>query len=212
VPAYERAAPLRAPLHWSLSEPGRHLVHAGAVAGAGGAVLVAGRSGSGKSTLALCCVEAGLGYLGDDYVLVDLAGEPTAHAVHSTAKVDVRGLARLPALAPAILAMDEVDADKAVLDLHRHRPDSLVPSAPVRAVVLPRVGGGTQARVHAASAGEALRALAASTVLQHFGHGAAGMATAAGLLRRVPAFALELGRDMDGAVRSVERLARGLDA
>ena len=139
VPSYERAAPLRAALHWSLSEPGRHLVHAGAVGGAEGGVIVAGRSGSGKSTLTLSCVEAGLGYLGDDYVLIDLAGEPTAHAVHSTAKIDERAIAQLPALAPAILARDGWDADKVVLDLHRHRPSSLMRRVAVRAVVLPRV-------------------------------------------------------------------------
>jgi hypothetical protein len=211
VPAYERAAPLRAVLHWSLSEPGRHLVHAGAVGGAEGGVLVAGRSGSGKSTLTLSCAEAGLGYLGDDYVLIDLADGPTAYPVHSTAKIDVRGLARLPALAPAILAMDAVDADKAVLDLHHHRPDWLVPSAPLRALVLPRVTGNSSTHVRAGSAAEGLRAVAPSTVLQHFGHGAAGIVTVAELVRRLPVYVLELGRDMTSAVDAVARLAQGLD-
>jgi hypothetical protein len=211
VPSYERAAPLRAALHWSLSEPSRHLVHAGAVGGAEGGVLVAGRSGSGKSTLTLSCVEAGLGYLGDDYVLIDLTGEPTAHAVHSTAKLAEGAMARLPAFASAVLVRDGWDADKVVLDLHRHRPGSLARSTPVRAVVLPRVAGGPHARVRAASAAEGLRAVAPSTVLQHFGRGAAGMVTVAELMRRLPVYVIELGQDMAGAVDAVARLARGLD-
>jgi hypothetical protein len=212
VPSYERAAPLRAVLHWSLSEPGRHLVHAGAVGGIEGGVLVAGRSGSGKSTLTLSCVESGLGYLGDDYVLVDLADEPAAHSVHSTGKVGEGSIAWLPSLGPAIHARDEWDADKVVLDLHRHRPDSLMRSVAVRAVVLPRVAAGPRARVRAGSAAEGLRALAPSTVLQHFGGGAEGLATVAELLRRVPVYVIELGRDMANAVDAVARLARGLDA
>jgi hypothetical protein len=209
VPAYERAAPLRAALHWSLSEPGRHLVHAGAVGGSAGAVLVAGRSGSGKSTLTLSCVEAGLGYVGDDYVLIEMDGGPTAHAVHATAKLSPEGAGWLPTLSRAILARDFVDGGKAVLDLHRHRPASLLPSAPVRAVVLPRVLPGVRTHVRAASAAEGVRAVAPSTVLQHFGHGPAGMATVAELMRAVPVYVIELGRDMARAVDAVERLARG---
>ena len=210
VPAYERATPLRAALHWCLSEPGRHLVHAGAVGEPGGGVLVAGRSGSGKSTLTLSCVEAGLGYLGDDYVLIEMAGStPMAHAVHATAKLSPEGVGRLPAFAGAILAQDVMDGGKAVLDLHRHRPAALLPSVPLRAVVLPRVQVGARTRLRAVSGAEAVRAVAPSTVLQHFGYGVAGMATVAELVRALPVYALELGQDMASAVDAVARLARG---
>ena len=46
-------------------------------------------------------------------------------------------------------------------------------------------------------------------MLQHFGYGVAGMATVAELMRDLPVYALELGRDMASAVDAVARLARG---
>jgi hypothetical protein len=212
VPLYERAAPLRVVLHWALSEPGRHLLHAGAVGGPAGGVLVAGKSGSGKSTLALSCAEAGLGYAGDDYVLVDLRGErPAAHAVHSTVKLDPEGTGARADLDLAALARDPTDSGKVVVDVARHRPEALVRTVALRAVVLPRVAGGTETVTGRVSAAEGVRALAPSTVLQHFGHGATGMATVAELMRRIPAYRMDLGRDMSSAVAAVARLARGPD-
>ena len=47
------------------------IVHAGAVAGRGGALLLPGISGSGKSTLTAALVQAGLGYLSDDIAPLD---------------------------------------------------------------------------------------------------------------------------------------------
>ena len=47
----------------------------------GRGVLVAGNSGAGKSTTTLACLEAGLDYVGDDYVLVDAGGAHGAQPV-----------------------------------------------------------------------------------------------------------------------------------
>jgi hypothetical protein len=213
VPLYERAAPLRVVLHWALSEPGRHLLHGGAVGGPEGGVLVAGKSGSGKSTLVLSCAEAGLGYAGDDYVLVDVRGErPVAHALHSTVKLDPEGMGRRADLDLAALARDPTDSGKVVVDVARHLPEALVRSVALRAVVLPRVARGTETTLtHHVSAAEGVRALAPSTVLQHFGHGATGMATIVELMRQVPVYRMELGSDVSSAVTAVARLAHGLD-
>ena len=82
IPWWERAAPVRAALHWGLSRPDRLLVHAGAVGSAGRGVLLTG-AGAGKSTTALAAVCAGLDYLGDDYVFMDLAG-PSPWLTRST--------------------------------------------------------------------------------------------------------------------------------
>ncbi len=210
VPPYERAAPLRALLHWCLCEPGRHLVHAGAVGSSDGGVLVAGRSGSGKSTLALWCVAAGLGYLGDDYVLVDVNGAvPTAHSVHGTAKLDPDGSVCQRETMPHMPTRDISDGGKVVLDVFRHRPSALLRSTHVRAVLLPRVGGGSGTRVRETSAAEGVRAVGPSTVLQHFAHGPSGLATVAELMRRVPVYVIELGPDMASAVEAVRSLAQG---
>ncbi|HRY45505.1 MAG TPA: hypothetical protein P5164_16325 [Thermoanaerobaculia bacterium] len=47
------------------------LLHAGAVVGPAGAVVVRGAAGAGKSTLVAACRAAGLGFLGDESLVVD---------------------------------------------------------------------------------------------------------------------------------------------
>jgi hypothetical protein len=49
----------------------QQVLHAGAVVGPAGAVVLRGPSGSGKSTLVAACLRAGLGFLGDESLLVD---------------------------------------------------------------------------------------------------------------------------------------------
>jgi hypothetical protein len=49
----------------------QQLLHAGAVVGRAGAVVLRGPSGSGKSTLVAACRHAGLGFLGDESLLVE---------------------------------------------------------------------------------------------------------------------------------------------
>ena len=88
IPWWERAAPLRPALYWALSNQHHHLVHAGAVGDHRGGVLLAGASGSGKTTVALAALQHGLGYLADDYILLNTTQTPTAHAIYSTAKID----------------------------------------------------------------------------------------------------------------------------
>jgi hypothetical protein len=67
-----------------LRERGRYYIHAaGAVDPQGRAILLAGDSGSGKSTLAYALARAGWTILGDDGVLIELAGDDVrAHPWH----------------------------------------------------------------------------------------------------------------------------------
>jgi hypothetical protein len=60
--------------------------------------------------------------------------------------------------------------------------------------------------VRPVGAAEALRALAPSTVLQHGHHGAAGLEMAAELVRRVPAYALDLGDDIAAVAPAIRDL------
>ncbi|HWC47383.1 MAG TPA: hypothetical protein VG448_00680 [Solirubrobacterales bacterium] len=67
---------------------GLEVFHASAIELDGGAVLLAGGSGLGKSTLALNMHLGGTGFLADDSVAIELAGErPVAHPAIATAKV-----------------------------------------------------------------------------------------------------------------------------
>ena len=98
LPPWERACPLRALLTWWLAPQDLLLAHGAAVGSAEGAVVLAGPGGSGKSTTALSCFAAGMGYLGDDYVLLD----PTTRSVwsvYASAKLADEHLARFPGTA-----------------------------------------------------------------------------------------------------------------
>jgi hypothetical protein len=205
VPWWERAAPLRVALFWALRGEGRHLVHAGAVGDDRGGVLLAGASGSGKTTVALAALVHGLGYVADDYILLDAAGAPTAISIYNTAKLDDGHVGRFGALAPGIRFPPPSDAgEKAVLDIARLMPGSLRESLPVRAVLVPRICGG-RSRLRRASAAEALLALAPSTALQMPFGDRAVVSSLAALVRRVPCFGLDVGDDVAEVAGGVER-------
>jgi hypothetical protein len=204
VPWYERGSPLRTALHLALPGRDRHLVHAGAVGGPEAGVLVGGRSGSGKSSLCLASLAAGLGYAGDDYVVLTLAGGPAAHCLYATGKVDPAGLARLPGL-EEFVDRDASIAEKAVLDLGGS--PLLRPRLPVRALVLPRVSGAARPALRELGPGEALRDLGPSTVIQMPYRSDELLAALGRLVREVPSYRLELG----GAdLRPAVELVRGL--
>jgi hypothetical protein len=199
LPRYERAAPLRGPLTWLFADAGAQFAHAGAVATPHGAALLAGRGGSGKSTTAIVCAAAGLGYLGDDYVAIADSGErPWAHSIYATAKLTETSFALLPHLRP-LADGPATPRDKAVLGLMGTALEArLTPSAPIGAIVLPRVTQACESRWEPATAAQALIALAPTTLFQLPGAGGDALARLARLTRRVPVFTLHLGQDMDG--------------
>ena len=191
---YERAAPLRGVLHWGLARPDRLLVHAGAVGIGGTGVLLAGPAGSGKSTTAVASLLAGHDYLGDDYVLVDMAGSrPVAHSLYATAKLTPAATALLPCLPDIYRGHPPHDAKKHVVDISRLRPNGVCTSTSVAAIVLPRLCPGVATGVRPASATAALLALAPTTVFQAPRHDGAALRPLAELARRVPAYVLDLG-------------------
>jgi hypothetical protein len=194
VPWWERAAPLRTLLHWALTRPpSRTLVHAAAVGASGRGVLIAGAAGSGKSTTAAACVEAGMSCAGDDYVLLDATASAVAHPLYGTVKLAADGLALLPAL-DTDAAAPARDGEKHVLDLAASR-SGMARAVPVDAVVVPRPAGTAHggAVLRPASGALALRALAPTTILQLAGSNRGVLSALAELVRRLPAYELELG-------------------
>jgi len=70
APSFAARTLLEAPAAVLLSRRGFTVLHAGAVVGPGGAVVVRGASGAGKSTLVAAAWRAGLGILADESLLV----------------------------------------------------------------------------------------------------------------------------------------------
>lgn len=202
LPWWVPGAPLRLILHWSLAGPQRHLLHAAAVGDERSGALLVGSGGSGKSTTALACVEGGVGYVGDDYVVVETGSSPRAVSVYGTAKLNAPSVRLLPELAARRLTPD---ARKFVVDVAGSRPELMRRSAAISAILLPRVTPGRLA-LRPASAADALRALAPSTILQHADESATGMAVMAALVRQVPAYRLELGSDIAAVAPAIRDL------
>jgi hypothetical protein len=202
---WERSEPLRLLMHWTLDGPGRYLAHAAAVGDERGAVLLAGRGGSGKTTTALACIDAGMKYAGDNYVLVTADPEPVVHSLYATAKLRPGTLELLPGLATAVRAMDVPEGEKRVVDMARHRPSQLASSMPVRALVVPHVAGGAHTRLVRASAAEAVLALAPTTVAQLPRNGGV-LGPMAALARELPTYRLELGGPVTEGPEAIRRI------
>ena len=203
IPPWDRACPLRALLTWWFAPQGLLLAHGAAVGSEDGAVVLVGRGGSGKSTTSLACLAGGLGFLGDDYVLID----PEASRVWSTygsAKLAPEHLERYPDLLrpDEPLAQDPIAA-KAVGWPLRDRPTARVLSAPIRAFVVPSVVGGPICELVPQSASRALMALAPLTMFQIPGDQRLAFELASAVVRAVPSLELRLGDDMSTAAAAL---------
>jgi hypothetical protein len=193
---HEAGFPLRHIIRWWMGPLGLQLVHAGVVGNAHGGVLLPGKSGSGKSTTTLACLESGLDYVGDDFVLLAAKPEPYAYGVYNSAKLNPPDLPRFPALTPLVRNRARLDTEKALFFLQERFPERIKTGLPVRALLVPRVMGATNTRVRPLRAAEGLTALAASTILLFRGAGAEDLERMSEVVKKIPCFVLELGSDL----------------
>lgn len=162
VPSWELASPLFLAVGWWATEHGAALVHTGAVADAGGAVLLIGESGAGKSTTSMACFGHGLDVIGDDYCLIaqSLGTTPTAwvHGVYRRAKLDDHALGLLPGLSDRIAGPGP--RNKHLIDLGRTPIDP----KPIRAICEVVQRAGAPAHLLPLSPVRALRTIAPQTM------------------------------------------------
>jgi hypothetical protein len=186
---WERAAPLRLALSWLLVGERRRVVYAAAVGDGRGCALLVGARGSGKTTAALAAVRAGLGFLADDYVLLQAGPTYDATSLYGTAATP-----------------EQSDGHaKTVLDVESLVPGSVRELLPVRAVVLPRVVGG-RSRWRPASPATALRRWAPTTVFQMPLDKGAAVPMLGELVRRVPCYELNVGDDQSELAGALDGL------
>ncbi len=206
LPYWTRASPFRTLFHWLMQPRGKQLLHAAAVSTDEGAVLIVGRGGVGKSSTALACLEAGFGYVGDDYVVVGLDPEPCAFSLYGTAKLEPQQAGRFPGLASLIAAVPVEGEEKAVLRLHPARAEQIAKRAPLRAILTPRFGDGGPTRFEPVEVATLSRA-AAFTTLAQLPH--AGLAThdfIGRLISKVPARTIVLSGDKEEIAGAIARL------
>jgi hypothetical protein len=97
-PYWVCSSPFRSMIQWWMEKNNAQLLHAASVGTKDGAVLITGKGGVGKSTTAISSLNAGLNYLGDDYVIVKKDPEPKVYSLYSTAKLNPGDLDKFPAL------------------------------------------------------------------------------------------------------------------
>jgi hypothetical protein len=197
---YQQTAPYLPILKTFLQHHDITAIHAGAVALGDAAALLIGRGGSGKSTTALLCLEAGLDYLADDYCA--FAGT-TVYSLYSSAKIHFADAARVK----FVELKHNPDLEKGYTMLFPRFQKQLRSAAPIRALVLPSVGGRLGFEV--ISPQTALLALAPSTLFQLRDSGAV-LSKLAALVKNLPCFRLHLGDQPKAISQTMQRLLEGL--
>ena len=207
---YEVGRPLHPQLLLWHRDRGLQAVHAGLVGRNGDGILLGGPGGAGKSTTALTCLQAGMAYLSDDYVVVDPnpEGTPVCHSVYCSAHVDPKHLERFPLLRPHARPGRLAREDKSLILLSDLPGAILKSSVQLRAIVFPQVVDAPITKFRKASRAQALLRMAPSSLgLLMFPEAlAAGFQTLSALVDRVPVYWLDLGRDLAQIPEAVSAL------
>ena len=193
---HDQSAPLLRLLSWWIAGMGGALLHAAAVGTAEAGVLVAGAGGRGKSTTALLSLCGGLQYAGDDYTLVMGGRAPRAHGLYASAKLKaLEDLRRFPALAGCVVNPSPRPGEKLLFQLADAFPGQLGDGFPLRALLIPQVGGRGPARLEPLSPKDALAAAAPSAIAQLPGTAREAFAVLSDLVRQLPCFLLHTGSE-----------------
>jgi hypothetical protein len=206
---HERTRPLPFLLAVWYADQGVHVIHAGLVARGQRGVLLCGSNGAGKSTSSLMCMAAGFDFLSDDHVGIDSPGDTAflGHSMFGTTRIEPSHLTRFPWLAPHGLPSPEPLEGKSLVLLDEVMPERMRVSVPVVAIGLPRIVDRPHSSIRRASGGETLRAIAPSSLmLMPFGATRGRFDALGRLAEHVPAYWLELGRDLGDIAPRVDEL------
>ena len=192
-PYWVYSSPFRTILHWWMEKNGCQLLHAAAVGTSDGAVLITGKGGTGKSTSALTCLNGGMKYLGDDYVIVKKDPEPMVFSLYSTAKLNVGDLDKFPGLKPFIGERVNADQEKEVLFLYPALKDQIVNKMPLKAILTPQIQKTEKTSIQPASFWPVQRAMSFTTMSQLPGVGPQTKEYITGFISKLPCYTLKPG-------------------
>ena len=208
LPYWAKASPMRNLLHWWMEGRGCQLVHGAAVGLGGEGVLLTGQGGLGKSTTALACLDAGLQYLADDFLVVEPGDPARAHSLYSTGKLDWAQMKHFSRFAALARNHGGPLGDKAVLYLHPAFEDRIVRSLDLKAILMPRILARPESGLAPISRPVLERAASFSTITLLPHASANTMAFIGRLVESLPGLTLELGSDIAAVPATVERLLR----
>jgi hypothetical protein len=194
LPMYEKAAPMRQVFNTALNARGRQIVHAAALGSSRGSFLLAGAARSGKSTLAVQCLLDGFGFQSDDLCLLSQDSPPQTWNLYNVAKLREDSLGRIPPDLP-LVRFTEGTETKYFFHVHEVRPGSILPAAPLKAVLIPQITTDPVSRLVPAARLDAMRALVPWSLSEIPASDNLGVKIMLKALGQVPAYTLHLGSD-----------------
>ncbi len=209
----ERARPFHKLLsHW-LEEKGVQFLHAGLVSNNDTGLLFVGNGGAGKSTSSICCLRAGMGYLGDDFVGFSQCGDRfIGHGLYASCLLDAHHLQRFPDLLEHAHAPQFESEHKHVLYLDRKISGSLQVSQAISALALPRIVDSETTSFEPATRMQGLRALAPTSVMYLARPNRTAFDRISALVESVPCFWLNLGRNVSTIAPSVKEMIASISS
>ena len=192
---YEVSGPLRGIFNAILNQRGMQIVHASAVGTPEGSVLLAGAPYSGKSTLAMLALRDGLSYQSDDLCVLTAEERPRSLCLYNIAKLRDDMRPRFPTLHTALTSFEENGERKSFFYVQQQFPGQVMKSAPVRALVLPRIVDQPASELARASNVDAVRGLIKHTIREVPMAPANGQRILLQALSRLPVWHLAVGRD-----------------
>jgi len=206
--AWELAAPIKAVIHGICTGTPMQLIHAGGVGREDGGALLLGPGGSGKSTSALACLGSDLGYIADDYCLVETKPQPMAYQLYTTAKLRPENIHRFESMRPRFRQNSDRLGDKPTIFLNEEDDFTNLHSFPIRALVLPKVTGLLETSWQRCSPLSAWRALAPNTIAQLPLCGHETFAKITSLIRTVPSYEMRVGTDLSKISINIEEILK----
>lgn len=184
------------PLVETLKRRGFHSVHGAALTWGEDGVLIAGSSGSGKTTLALALASAGWSFLGDDMTfLCRVPGGLRMFGFPDRLGITDETAFMFPELVTAVNCTRGLGWPKRQLDASA-LGSTIVSSCSPALVVFPQVTDCDESCATPMTAEDALIALAPNVLLTDRTCAQDHVSTLAELVRSVPCYRLEMGRDL----------------
>ncbi|NLJ08024.1 MAG: glycosyltransferase [Sphingobacteriales bacterium] len=195
LPFWSKSAPLRTLFHWWMEKNKKQLLHAAAIGNEKGAVLISGKGGVGKSSTAIRCLEHGMNYLSDDYVIVQLEPQPVVFSLYCSAKIKHAETSEYAYFRNYLLPYEKNREEKALMILYPGLKDRLVEKLPVNAILIPEFCDHDETSITSVPYWTVQSAVSFTT-LSHLPY--AGRFThelICGLCQEVPSFKLLLGKN-----------------
>lgn len=202
-PYWVQSSPFRTIFHWWMEENNAQLLHAAAVGTEDGAVLITGKGGVGKSTSALACLNAGMDYYADDYLIVKKDPIPIVYSLYSTGKMNRSDQDRFPALRNFASDLINEEQEKDVFYFYPSLQNQIKKSSPVKAILEPKINHRKSTTYSNISYWHIQRALSFTTMSQLPGVGSHTHDFINDLCTKIPCYKIEPGTNMKEVPTSI---------